>query len=139
LDLPEAQPRDQRGMAGRRFILEVLQEAAASTDRSQQSTATVVILAVDLEVLGEFVDLVGEQGDLNFATAGIGIVGAETFNDLGLFAVVTGHVNSSESRTTFARYGRRFGGFRGAPETTQEREGRQLSRIARHVNGETPG
>src|SRR5258707_8464777 len=54
--------------------LQVLQEAAAALHHTQQAALPVVVLGVDPEVLGEAVDALGEQRDLNPAGAGVSFV-----------------------------------------------------------------
>src|SRR2546422_10409185 len=57
--------------------LQVLQQAAAAADHAQQTALPVVVLGVDPEVLGEAVDALGEQRDLNPAGAGVPLVRSE--------------------------------------------------------------
>ena len=46
-------------------LLEVLEEAPALADEQQQAAARVVVVLVRLEVLGEVLDALGEEGDLD--------------------------------------------------------------------------
>src|SRR5206468_11037177 len=46
--------------------LEVVEQAPALTHHPQQATARRMIALVDLEVLGEVLDLLGQQRDLDF-------------------------------------------------------------------------
>ena len=52
-------------------LLQVVQKAATLADHLQQATAGVVVLAVDLEVLGEVADALREQGDLDLGRTGV--------------------------------------------------------------------
>ena len=61
---------------GRR-ILEVIKKAAAFRDHLQKTAAGGVILDVRFEMLGEFVDSGGKQGDLHVGTAGVFVVHLE--------------------------------------------------------------
>ena len=54
--------------------LQVLQQTAAAVDHTQQAALPVVDLRVDPEVLGEAVDALGEQRNLNPAGAGVPVV-----------------------------------------------------------------
>ncbi len=50
---------------------QVLQQAAAAADHTQQAALPVEVLGVHSEVLGEAVDALGEQRNLNPAGAGV--------------------------------------------------------------------
>jgi len=59
--------------------LHVIQEASTLPDHLQQSLATVVILLVRPEVIGEVIDSAGKKGHLNATGTGIGFVRSEFF------------------------------------------------------------
>ena len=54
--------------------LHVVQETTALANHLEQALATVVILLVRPEVLGQVVDSLREQGDLNLGGTGVGLV-----------------------------------------------------------------
>ena len=62
----------------------VVQQAAALADHLEEAAAGVVVLLVDLEVLGELSDALGEDGDLDLRGTGIRLVRAVGFDDGGL-------------------------------------------------------
>ena len=66
-------------------LLEVVQEAAALTDHLQEAPVGVLILGVGPHVLGEDVDALGENGDLDLGGAGVGLVGPVRVDNRGLF------------------------------------------------------
>jgi len=47
------------------LALQILQQTASLPDQFQQTSPRMVILGVDFEVLGEIVDALTEQGDLD--------------------------------------------------------------------------
>src|SRR5436190_16396238 len=55
--------------------LHVVQEPTALSDEPEQALASVVILLVRSEMLGQVVDPFRENGDLNLGRTGIGLVG----------------------------------------------------------------
>jgi hypothetical protein len=63
--LAEAQLRDQVTVAGRVFALEVIEQRAALVDQHQKAAARVVVLRVDLEMLGQVDDTLGQDRDLD--------------------------------------------------------------------------
>jgi len=54
--------------------LDVVEKTTTPTDHHQKSTATVMVVRVGLQMLGEMVDAIGQQRDLHFRRAGIGSV-----------------------------------------------------------------
>src|ERR1043165_9191593 len=63
---------------------DVLEQLLALGDHQQQPAAAVVVLLVALEVLGQVVDALGEQGDLHGRRAGVLLGAAEILDDLRL-------------------------------------------------------
>src|SRR5699024_12611537 len=61
----DAETLDQRAVALDVDALQVLQEALALTDQQHQTTTGVVIVLVGLEVLGQVVDPMREERDLD--------------------------------------------------------------------------
>src|SRR3954452_14595416 len=68
---PQAEFRDQRPVALQVVALEVAKDAAALADHLEQAAAGVMVLAVGAQVLGELVDALGEQRDLDLGGAGV--------------------------------------------------------------------
>lgn len=66
-------------------FLEVVQETATLGNEGQETTTTVVIVFVSLEVLGEGADALGEESNLHFGGTGIVVVTA-IFSDDFVFA-----------------------------------------------------
>src|SRR5699024_1363713 len=71
---------DQRAVAVDVDLTQVLQQPAALTDQQQASSGVVVLLVV-LEMLGEPLDALREQRDLNFRGAGVALVRGVFGND----------------------------------------------------------
>jgi hypothetical protein len=59
------------------LVLEVLEETAALTDEHQQTPPGVVVLAVQLEMVGQAIDALREERDLHLGRPGIALVDAE--------------------------------------------------------------
>lgn len=52
-------------------LSQIVQQAFPLTNQGQESATTRVILAVFLQVVGQYFDALGEQGDLTFNGAGV--------------------------------------------------------------------
>ena len=68
-------------------LCQVVQQTAALTDHLEQALTGVVVLLVDLQVLGELVDALGKDSDLNLGRTGVvcmGLVGFD-YSSLLLF------------------------------------------------------
>ena len=63
----EAETLDELLVALFVLALEVVEEVAAVLDLAEKAVTRAVVLLVGLEVGGESLDLLGENGDLNFA------------------------------------------------------------------------
>src|SRR6185437_1777090 len=68
----QAKAPDQRLVAGLALALQVVEQTPPPPDQHQQAAPRMEILRVDLEMLGQVVDPLGEQGDLHFRAAGVG-------------------------------------------------------------------
>jgi hypothetical protein len=77
-----AESTDQRAITLYVAFLHVVQQSTALTDELHESAAGVVITLVDLEVLGEMRDPVGQERDLDLGRAGVGVVGSKVLDDL---------------------------------------------------------
>src|SRR4051812_35072348 len=64
--LTDAERVDETAIPVERLLLQVVQQAAALADQLEQTPARVVILRVVLEVLGQVVDALGQERDLDF-------------------------------------------------------------------------
>ncbi|CCB67968.1 protein of unknown function [Hyphomicrobium sp. MC1] len=76
-------------IAGVVLGLDVVKELAALADHLEQATARMVVFLVRLEVLGQLVDAMRQDGDLDFRRAGVVGLRGIVFDDsrLGLTAV----------------------------------------------------
>ena len=83
--LTDTQLGDQGTIALDVLLHEVVEQAAALTDHLVQAAAGVVVLRVLLEVLGELVDALGENGDLDLGRTGVAGMGCVLLNDSSLF------------------------------------------------------
>src|SRR5919106_4140532 len=97
----QAEALDQRPVLVDVRPLHVFEQAAAPPDHPQEATTGVVVFLVDLEVLGELVDALRQQGDLNVGGTGVRVVPAEVFDDLLL--VVPGEDHPVEAITRGSR------------------------------------
>jgi hypothetical protein len=66
-------------------VLQVIQKATALADEHEEPAATVVVLLVDLEMLGQVLDTTGEQCDLHLRRTSVGLMEAKLVNDCGVF------------------------------------------------------
>src|SRR4029078_5568084 len=82
--LPDPELADELWVALRVLLLQVVEQASALPDQLQQAAARVVILRVGLEVLGQVVDALAQDGYLHFRRAGIGLVSAVGPNNFRL-------------------------------------------------------
>ena len=60
---------------------QIVQEAAALTDHLIEAPAAVVVVDMDLQVLGELVDPLGEDSDLDLGGTGVALVGTVGLDD----------------------------------------------------------
>src|SRR5262245_28049680 len=63
------------------LLSQILQEAAALADQHQQAPAGVVVVLVGLEVVGQPVDALGQERDLNFGRARVAVVCLELLDE----------------------------------------------------------
>ena len=82
----DAQLLDDRPVALRVLLPQILEEPAPLADQHQQAAPRVMVLRVGLEVLGEAVDTLGEERDLHLGGAGVTVVRTELL-DQALLAV----------------------------------------------------
>ena len=82
--LTDTQLGDEGTIALDVLLGQIVQQAAALTDHLVQAPAAVVVVGVYLQVLGELIDPLGEDGDLNLGGTGVGFVGAVGLDDGGL-------------------------------------------------------
>ena len=68
----------------------IVQQAAALTNHFEQTLTAVIVLLVHLQVLGELVNALGEDGDLHLRRAGVALVGLVVFDD-GCFLILGNH------------------------------------------------
>ncbi len=66
-------------------LLKVCEKVSSVTDHLEKSAAAVVVLVVSLEVLGESVDAIGKDRDLNLGRTGVALVGLVLVDDCLLF------------------------------------------------------
>src|SRR5690606_15471099 len=90
----DAELLDQGPVAGDVFVAQVLEQALTLADLQQQTTAAVVVVLVHLEVLGEVIDVVRQQRDLDLGRAGVGLAAGVLGDDLLLRGSVDRHSNS---------------------------------------------
>src|SRR5690606_19312602 len=62
--------------------LHIVQEAAALVDHLQKPTARMIVFAVSLEMIGQVVDALGKDRDLDFGRTGVAGLGAIFLDEL---------------------------------------------------------
>ena len=67
------------------LLLKVAEKVSSVTDHLEHAAAAVMILGVRLEVLGEVVDSLGENSDLNLGRTGVALVSCVGGDDLLLY------------------------------------------------------
>ena len=67
-------------IAGHVRGVQVIEQAAALADHHQQSAARTVILLIALKMLGQVINALGEQGDLDVCRTGIPLVDLKITN-----------------------------------------------------------
>src|SRR5690606_35088739 len=87
----QAEALDQRAVALDVGVLEVAQEALATTDEQQQTTTAVVVVLVLPRVLGEVLDALGQHRDLHLGRTGVTLDGGVLLHDLLLHSSVQPH------------------------------------------------
>ena len=80
--LPETEFFDDSAIPLDLVRLEVVEEATASPDEAEKTSAGVVVLFMDLEMLGKVGDPLGKQRDLDLRRTGIRIVKLILTDDL---------------------------------------------------------
>jgi len=82
--LPDLKFLDERSVSFKVGSLKVFEELAPLSDDFQQTASGVCVLLMNLEVLGQIGDSLGEQGYLGFDRSGILVAIAILNHDLGL-------------------------------------------------------
>src|SRR5690606_21965798 len=80
----KAELLDQRAVAVLVLLLDVVEKRTALRHELQETTTGMVVLRVGLEVLGQIVDPLGQNGDLHLGGAGIACLLGEFFHQRGL-------------------------------------------------------
>src|SRR3954470_4847261 len=98
----QAELADERAVALEVPLLQVVEQPPALADEHEQAAARVVVLLVLAQVLGEVVDALGEQGDLDAGIARVLGVVAELGDQLGLALLGQRHAvrEGSSARTS---------------------------------------
>src|SRR3569833_1600230 len=84
--LAEAELRDQREVTIAFGLAQIVEQRATLVDHHQQAAARVIVLRVSLEMLGQRLDAVGQDRDLNLGAAGVAF-GAGMFLDQRILAL----------------------------------------------------
>jgi len=72
------------GVFGKVVALDVVEQLTTAGGHLEEAAATVEVLAMGAEVLGQVVDASGQQGDLDLGGAGVFIVGFIEGDDIWL-------------------------------------------------------
>src|SRR5207248_6492855 len=86
--LADPETVDELAVPGRVLGFEVVEKPPALADELEQAAAGVMVLLVRLEMLGEVMDALGEQCDLDLRRAGISFVRAELLHHRRLAGLV---------------------------------------------------
>ncbi len=84
--VPQAKAFDKGAVAGHMLGAQVAQQARAPTHLVYQPAARGKVLPVKLEVLGEILDVLGEDCDLHFDGSVVPVLLCEVTNDFSLAA-----------------------------------------------------
>src|SRR5689334_12851166 len=74
--LTRAELRDEIGVTRLVLAAEVIEQRPALVDHHQKAAARVIVLRVGLEMLGQRVDAVGEDRNLDFGRTGVALAAA---------------------------------------------------------------
>jgi hypothetical protein len=80
---PQTQLGDEASITLHVLSTQIVQKPPTLADHQEQTTTAVVIVLVIAKMLGQVVDPLGEQCNLDLGRARVAAVGAELFNDLG--------------------------------------------------------
>src|SRR5205823_429152 len=92
--LPDSEALDQIRIAVGVLTLQVIQQAAPLADELQQPAAGVMILRMRLEMVGEVIYSLTEEGDLDFGGTRVAVVRSIAADNFGL-AVLAQHLSST--------------------------------------------
>ena len=81
--LTDTQLGDDRSVAVDVLLGQVVQQAAALADHHEKAAAGVIVVLVGAQVLGELLDAVGEDRDLDLGGAGVALMGGVLGDELG--------------------------------------------------------
>lgn len=79
----QSQLGDETSISLHILSAQIVEEATTLANHHQQATPAVVIVLVLTEMLGQMIDPLGEQGDLDFRRAGVTVVGPVLGDYLG--------------------------------------------------------
>ena len=79
--LSESELFDDSAVTSDVLVLEILEKVTSLTYHLEQSATAVVVLLVDLEMLCEFIDSLGENSDLNLGRTCVAFVGCISCDD----------------------------------------------------------
>ena len=93
--LSQSELADDRTVTLDVSLLQIVQKVSSVTDHLLQTAAAVEVLLVGLQVLGQVVDTVGEDRDLNLGRTGVSFVSCVLLNDAELFFFLHGFIHLS--------------------------------------------
>src|SRR5687768_2329689 len=93
--LTDAETADKLGVAVRVLAFEVIEQSPSLANQLQKAAARVVVLCVNLEMLGEIVDALAEERDLNFRGSRVAVVCAVRADDSSLAIFGKRHISST--------------------------------------------
>jgi hypothetical protein len=76
----ESQRFDDGPVALNVVVFNVVEQTSPTADQHEQSAAGVVVLGVDLQMLGEILDAMGQQTDLYLRATGVAVMQLILFN-----------------------------------------------------------
>src|SRR6478736_5297899 len=90
--LADSELADQVRIALRVLLLHIVEQPPPLADQLQQTPPRVMVFRVALEVLGQVIDALAEDGHLHFRRAGVGVMRAVGANQFGLPILRQGQV-----------------------------------------------
>jgi len=100
--LADAEPGDDALVTFKVLALQVVQQTASFADHLDESEARVIVLGVRPEVVGQLLDALGEDGDLDLRGACVRIVGPIIVDEACLASEIEGHWHPPPKPSTFA-------------------------------------
>src|SRR5690349_15008756 len=88
---PDIEPLDQRLITPLIDLLQIVEKTTALADHLEEAAARMVVLLVGFEVIGERIDALGEDRNLDFGRTRVNGLGGIFFDERGFALLSHGH------------------------------------------------